>query len=234
LANMAATFEEGEKILAFHGPQIYEGKVIKAEEKPDFNGKMSPRYLTHYNGWNKSWDEWLAPDRMMKYTPENLERQATLIAKAKKDKKKNPRVADSQKGANKGDNESSSKRRRGAAAAEVPEPAETVQVPMPDKLKLKLIDDWNFITRHSKIVKLPREESIAQLLDRYCENIKGSGVTAESLALEVTSGLSHTLKARVDLCCFTRKRGINIMKLLKRNQTRTSRAFTAQNISFGF
>lgn len=43
----------------------------------------------------------------------------------------------------------------------------TVQVPMPDKLKLKLIDDWNFITRHSKIVKLPREENIAQLLDRY-------------------------------------------------------------------
>ena len=38
---------------------------------------------------------------------------------------------------------------------------------MPDKLKLKLIDDWNFITRHSKIVKLPREENIAQLLDRY-------------------------------------------------------------------
>lgn len=185
----AATFEEGEKILAFHGPQIYEGKVVKVEDKPDYNGKSATRYLTHYNGWNKSWDEWLAPDRMMKHTAENLERQQALIAQAKREKKRNPPPGGT-KGSSKTD-EPSSKRRRGdrgaAAAAEAAEPAETVQVPMPDNLKLKLIDDWNFITRHGKVVSLPRKESISDLLDRYCGSV--SGAAASSLALEVTSGL---------------------------------------------
>ncbi|XKL67984.1 hypothetical protein PGB90_003475 [Kerria lacca] len=41
-------FSEGEKVLCYHGPLIYEAKCI--------NVKISasgPEYLIHYNGWNK-------------------------------------------------------------------------------------------------------------------------------------------------------------------------------------
>ncbi len=44
-------FSEGEKVLCFHGPLIYEAKVMKAQP----GGK----YRIHYNGWNKKWDEWV-------------------------------------------------------------------------------------------------------------------------------------------------------------------------------
>ena len=36
------------------------------------------RYLTHYSGWNKSWDEWLFDDRLLKYNDDGLGLQEKL------------------------------------------------------------------------------------------------------------------------------------------------------------
>jgi hypothetical protein len=47
-------FAENERILCFHGPLIYEAKIQKVESK-----KKETRYLVHYHGWNKNWDEWV-------------------------------------------------------------------------------------------------------------------------------------------------------------------------------
>ena len=49
-------FLEGEKILCFHGPLIYEAKIQKVEVK---DGQT--KYFIHYMGWNKNWDEWVSP-----------------------------------------------------------------------------------------------------------------------------------------------------------------------------
>ena len=46
---------EGEKILCFHGPLIYEAKIQKVETK-----NKQTKYLIHYHGWNKNWDEWVS------------------------------------------------------------------------------------------------------------------------------------------------------------------------------
>uniref|UniRef100_A0A0E0KLZ5 Uncharacterized protein n=1 Tax=Oryza punctata TaxID=4537 RepID=A0A0E0KLZ5_ORYPU len=42
------SFKEGERVLAYHGPLLYEAKVQKSENKED-----EWRYHVHYLGWNK-------------------------------------------------------------------------------------------------------------------------------------------------------------------------------------
>ena len=66
-------WKEGEKILCFHGPLIYEAKIQQVEIQ---NG--IPKYFIHYRGWNKNWDEWVPEARMMKYSDGNVEIQKDL------------------------------------------------------------------------------------------------------------------------------------------------------------
>lgn len=65
-------FVEGERVLCFHGPLLYEA-VIKGQ----LRDKVT-KYLIHYNGWNKNWDEWVTESRVMKYCEENLKKQKEL------------------------------------------------------------------------------------------------------------------------------------------------------------
>eukprot|EP00095_Tigriopus_kingsejongensis_P005322 snap_masked-scaffold123_size333416-processed-gene-2.3 protein:Tk05322 transcript:snap_masked-scaffold123_size333416-processed-gene-2.3-mRNA-1 annotation:"mortality factor 4-like protein 1" len=67
-------FFEGEKVLCFHGPLIYEAKIQKVgvKDKP-------VKYFIHYHGWNKNWDEWVPETRMLKYSDSNLERKRDLV-----------------------------------------------------------------------------------------------------------------------------------------------------------
>ncbi|KAE9607793.1 putative chromatin remodeling & transcriptional activation CHROMO-DOMAIN family [Lupinus albus] len=74
-------YSSGDKLLAYHGPRIYEAKVQKAEIR-----KNEWRYFVHYLGWNKSWDEWVGEDRLMKYTEENVMKQRAVNKKQNVDK----------------------------------------------------------------------------------------------------------------------------------------------------
>ena len=69
-----AKFVQNEKVLAFHGPLIYEAKIQKVVES-----ETSTKYQIHYHGWNKNWDEWVPDARILKYTESNLERRRELI-----------------------------------------------------------------------------------------------------------------------------------------------------------
>lgn len=43
-----------ERVLCFHGPVIYEAKILKAEMFDDTNtqtGFLGPHYFVHYKGW---------------------------------------------------------------------------------------------------------------------------------------------------------------------------------------
>ena len=66
-------WKEGEKILCFHGPLIYEAKIQQVEIQNSI-----PKYFIHYRGWNKNWDEWVPEARMMKYSNDNVEIQKDL------------------------------------------------------------------------------------------------------------------------------------------------------------
>lgn len=66
-------FTEGEKVLCFHGPLLYEAKCMKSEAK-----EKTIRYFIHYSGWNKSWDEWVPESRVLKFNEVNLQKQKEL------------------------------------------------------------------------------------------------------------------------------------------------------------
>uniref|UniRef100_A0A6M2DHC5 Mortality factor 4-like protein 1 n=1 Tax=Xenopsylla cheopis TaxID=163159 RepID=A0A6M2DHC5_XENCH len=80
-------FSEGEKVLCFHGPLIYEAKCLKSSVTKE----KQIKYLIHYAGWNKNWDEWVPESRVLKYNETNVQKQkevqkahSTQSAKAKK------------------------------------------------------------------------------------------------------------------------------------------------------
>ena len=68
-------WKEGEKILCFHGPLIYEAKIQRVEMQ---NGIA--KYFIHYRGWNKNWDEWVPEARMLKFSEPNVEIQKDLCS----------------------------------------------------------------------------------------------------------------------------------------------------------
>ncbi|CAG8558909.1 9852_t:CDS:10, partial [Dentiscutata heterogama] len=60
-------FSQDELILCFHGPLLYEAKILKAENwGPDDSesGETGPHYFVHYKGWKKTWDEWVPEERV--------------------------------------------------------------------------------------------------------------------------------------------------------------------------
>jgi len=67
-------FQEGERILAFHGPLLYEAKCVKSEIVKE----KSVKYFIHYNGWNKNWDEWVPENRILKFDSESQKKQKEL------------------------------------------------------------------------------------------------------------------------------------------------------------
>ncbi|XP_054756378.1 mortality factor 4-like protein 1 [Lytechinus pictus] len=85
MAPVKTKFSEGERVLCFHGPLLYEAKCVKSEVKD----KMI-RYFIHYNGWNKNWDEWVPESRALKFNEANLQKQKELFA-AQKAKQKRAR-----------------------------------------------------------------------------------------------------------------------------------------------
>ena len=43
------------------------------------NGAVGPHYFVHYQGWKKTWDEWVPEERLLKHTEENVARQKALV-----------------------------------------------------------------------------------------------------------------------------------------------------------
>ena len=56
-AMSAVSFSPGERVLCYHGPLIYESKILKGEVWDEANTKLEtvgPHYLVHYKGWKQT------------------------------------------------------------------------------------------------------------------------------------------------------------------------------------
>ncbi|KAL2906360.1 Protein MRG1 [Bienertia sinuspersici] len=186
-------YSEAEKVLAYHGPRIYEAKIQKAELR-----KKEWRYFVHYLGWNKNWDEWVGTDRLLKYTDENIQKQQALEKKqgAEKHHKSGRSAQTKSKGSidakvDKEDvknNGAKGKKRKGdekeSASAE-----KIVKIQMPSTLKKQLVDDWECVTQKDKLVKLPRSPNVDDVLKKYLEyRTRKDGMMTDSIA-EILNGL---------------------------------------------
>lgn len=190
-------FREGEKVLAYHGPLIYDTKIQRA----DFR-KKEWKYFVHYLGWSKNWDEWVGPERLMKPTEANLDRQKKLFKNQTGDKQSKSRVpAGKQKGAAekeeaKSESKPSSvtrgKKRKSDPVIEpkdAEEPDQVLKISLPGMLKKQLVDDWEFITQMGKLIKLPRSPTADEILKKYLEFKTKRDGAADDALVEVLNGL---------------------------------------------
>ncbi|XP_041000870.1 protein MRG1 isoform X1 [Juglans microcarpa x Juglans regia] len=192
----SSVYSEGEKVLAYHGPRIYEAKVQKAERR-----KKEWRYFVHYLGWNKNWDEWVGVDRLMKHTEENVMKQQALDKKQGVDK--NPKSGRSAQTKPKSsadakldkedlkNNVSKGKKRKSDSGAEKDNVSleKLVRIQIPSTLRKQLVDDWEFVTQQDKLVKLPRSPTVDDILTKYLEyRSKKDGMMTDSIG-EILKGI---------------------------------------------
>jgi len=159
------TFNEDEKVLCFHGPLIYEAKILKGElwENKQIEKDNGPHYYVHYKGWKQKWDEWVPETRVLKYNDVNLKRQAELKASVtaqKNSKYHEKKITDS--GTDRG-----RKRFKDVVKEEEFIKKPEIKIIIPDLLKLQLVDDWENITKDQKLVTLPRKPNVAEILEDY-------------------------------------------------------------------
>lgn len=194
-ASESGLFSEGEKVLAFHGPRIYEAKIQKAELR-----KKDWRYFVHYLGWNKNWDEWVGMDRLMKFTEENVLKQQALDKKqgAEKSTKSGrsthtkPKSSTDAKGDKEDLKSNAAKRKKQKSDSGIEDNASVeklVKIQIPSTLKKQLVDDWEFVTQQNKLIKLPRTPTVDDILTKYLEyRTKKDGMIADSIG-EILKGL---------------------------------------------
>ncbi|KAG6550995.1 hypothetical protein Mapa_007611 [Marchantia paleacea] len=190
-------FKEGDKVLAYHGPLIYEAKVQRAEFR-----KNEWKYFVHYLGWSKNWDEWVGTNRLMELSDENLEKQKKLFKDQNVDKQSKGRVSQGKqktptesKGEKEGGKTNSvqkgKKRKSESTVSEekdADEPDQVMKIPLPAVLKKQLVDDWELI-QSGKSIKLPRKPSVDEILKTYRElKTKREGTDEDSIG-EVLEGL---------------------------------------------
>lgn len=75
-----APFSKDERVLCFHMDMLYEAKIL--DVMPGENGE-GWQYKIHYKGWKSSWDDWVPQDRVRKFTDENKDLAAQLLAQYK-------------------------------------------------------------------------------------------------------------------------------------------------------
>ncbi|KAA0196590.1 hypothetical protein HAZT_HAZT008252 [Hyalella azteca] len=202
---------QGEKVLCFHGPLIYEAKCLKVQAKE----KEKPvKYLVHYAGWNK--------------------KKQKKAAKKFLEKKREGGSGGSKGGAGSGgedsrsstpSTDSSSKRTSSAATADAAQSSDTenkddasdakkkklkldstveseeqflghveVRIKLPDELKPCLVDDWDLVNRQRKLTTLPARVTVSSILADYTKakiNTKANTPNKESAILEVVAGLKE-------------------------------------------
>ncbi|KAK8107324.1 Histone acetylase complex subunit [Apiospora kogelbergensis] len=83
-------FAKDEKVLCFHGDLMYEAKITDLRSASD-HANTNPQtikaddaqYRVHYKGWKASWDDWVAQDRIRKFTDDNKTLAAQLQTAAR-------------------------------------------------------------------------------------------------------------------------------------------------------
>ncbi|GMM38106.1 Eaf3 protein [Saccharomycopsis crataegensis] len=182
------------KCLAYHGPLLYEAKVLKVYspktkkittkdgEKPLGNTVIPQQlqnatgYFIHYKGWKASWDEWVGDDRVLELNQENVQLQKHLkdsvLASTKAVANNNDNVKETGKPDGKSDETEHKGGRRKRGYEEIEKPEDYHKKPeiyfaMSGTLKALLVNDWEYVTKNHQLVPLPRTPCVVQILKDF-------------------------------------------------------------------
>jgi len=198
-------FMTDEYVLAYHGPLLYEARILLAENWTEANtllGTTGPHYFIHYKGWKQTWDEWVPEQRLLKLNEAGFTKRRQLLDQ--QNKKTRPGSAESpapHKGKEKGSSkkgEASRKRGRDSGVDSEVEYLKRpeVKIVIPDILKLQLVDDWENVTKNNQLVTVPRSPTVRELLEEYRQYViatkKSQDRSARATALlsEIISGIT--------------------------------------------
>jgi len=78
-AEVKFAYSVDDTVLAYHGPLMYQAKVLDRKEKDG-----TALYKIHFVNWNKRYDEWATANRLFDNNRENKADAAKLLADAKK------------------------------------------------------------------------------------------------------------------------------------------------------
>eukprot|EP00047_Mylnosiga_fluctuans_P023434 m.137831 g.137831 ORF g.137831 m.137831 type:complete len:288 (+) comp9582_c0_seq3:4069-4932(+) len=174
-------FADGEKVLCFHQGLLYEARCTEVKNA-EVNGQMTKKYKIHYNKWSKNWDEWVTADRIRKYNDDNLAEKERLENSLKpkpapaSEKKGTPVPEKGQK--RKGEDGTDGPGRKGKSGRDSQSPTgEAVEPPkvhLSTQLKHQLVDDYNFIVTENRLVPLPREPNVTDILKSFAAKAPAS------------------------------------------------------------
>eukprot|EP00962_Isochrysis_galbana_P061602 scaffold40650_cov270-Isochrysis_galbana.AAC.2 len=199
-------FKENESVYAYHGPLLFKAQVLEKTERTAGGAAGASAkvrlYRVHYSGWDAHWDEWVPESRLLRDDAGAEEEQKQRIRDFKRAHNKRKAQEGAAGGsasdggpgatasADGGAGPADGKKAKGgvepgdeALTAEIRE-----QLRLPQNLKLKLVEDWERVSREKKLVPLPRSPSIETLL---CDFVaaKAKRSSHERLYTEVCDGL---------------------------------------------
>lgn len=209
-------FEVNGRCLAYHGPLLYEAKILKIHEADSENVILKDKkeiktesskdqeipedlfgeigFFIHYKGWKSSWDEWVGKRRLRVYNIENLKLQkelkkAALSSTSTVSASSGRKVTDAKQ--NNGSSSRSGKR-RGEMDLEKEEDyikRPEINILIPDPLKSLLVDDWEIITKEHQLIQLPVRPSVNDLIKQYKQDVGKKSITESEILDEFLAGL---------------------------------------------
>ncbi|XP_075732894.1 mortality factor 4-like protein 1 isoform X4 [Rhipicephalus microplus] len=197
-----ARFQDGEKVLCFHGPLLYEAKCIKAQVKD-----KQTKYFIHYSGWNKNWDEWVPESRVLKFNDVNLQKQKELekahlssashshsALKGKKNKATKPKKEVEKERSRTPSLEKPQKQKGAAATAAAASHQPTASQASESGGESQRKKRSRLDPHVESLVQLPCNVSVDHILADYVKqktSVKGLSTNKESAVIEVTNGLKE-------------------------------------------
>ncbi|KAJ3874595.1 MRG-domain-containing protein [Lentinula edodes] len=235
-SNITKTINE--KCLCYHGPLIYEAKILKIRNftpEDTENGEIGPNFLVHYKGWKQTWDEWVTEQRILKLDEAGIAKQKALSqsalaaqhagANAAAGKMKdlsgkttlgNPAGSSASAGGStrsgiRKEGTRGTKRTREEDDGHNARRAE-MKLNVPEVLKVFLVDDWEAVTKNHQLVTLPRSPTVRQILNQFEDHVKSTTTSLPTPAL-----LTHTICSGLQIY-FDRSCGMSLLYRFERYQ----------------
>ncbi|KAF8638128.1 hypothetical protein AX17_002427 [Amanita inopinata Kibby_2008] len=228
---ISVSYAVGERVLCYHGPLIYEAKILKTDnftELTTTTGLLGPHYFVHYKGWKQTWDEWVPLSRLLTYNEENINKQKALQQSAAasgahggSSKGHASHKGGSGAGTRDGGSGTRGSRKDGTRGTKRGREEDDnnkkpdIKLIVPEALKMFLVDDWEAVTKNNQLVPLPRSPTVEEILNEFANYVTNARPKLPHLrdpqlvVPTIVSGLR---------CYFDRSLGANLLYRFERPQ----------------